>query len=82
MSKELDVFYKVKNKLIKVEGNTTYGSITDLTNLDIIEKGLKALEIIKNYTYSGGWSGDYTTRYWDMKQKEIKIVDEAFEDIF
>jgi len=47
MNKELEAFYKIKAKLIKVEGNTTYGSIIDLTNLDTIEKSLKAFEELK-----------------------------------
>ena len=48
MSKGLEAFYEIKNKLIKVEGNTTYGSITDLANLNIIEKELKRLDKIDN----------------------------------
>ena len=46
-----------------------------------ITKIIKALEIIKKYTYSGGWSGDYTTEYWKMKAEEIKVMDEVFEKV-
>lgn len=54
MNKELEAFYKIKAKLIKTEGNTTYGSIIDLTNLDTIETALKRLERIDNQPFING----------------------------
>lgn len=48
MDKALEAFNKIKAKLIKVEGNTTYGSIMDLTNLDIIEIALKEYKAIED----------------------------------
>ena len=56
MSKELDAFYKIKDKLIKVEGNTTYGSITDLTNLDIIETALEDYQLHKEILNDYGFT--------------------------
>ena len=47
---------------------------------DLINR-LKALEIIIKYTYSGGWSGDYTTQYWDMRIDEIKVIEKVFKNV-
>ena len=48
-----------------------------MRRLLLIEKQLKALEIIKKYAVFNGWSGDYTIRFWDMKENEIKLIDEV-----
>ena len=72
MSKELET---IKALIIQCPNE---GIVKDLKS---IEKQLKALEIIKKYTYSGGWSGDYTTEYWKMNQKEIKLVNELFKGV-
>lgn len=45
------------------------------------EDKLKVLDIIKKYTYSGGWSGDYTTEYWKMKEEEIELIDKFFSGV-
>lgn len=45
------------------------------------EDKLKVLSIIKKYTYSGGWSGDYCTEYWKMKEEEIELIDKFFSGV-
>lgn len=46
-----------------------------------IEDALKVLDIIIKYTYNGGWSGDYCTRYWDMSDTEINLMNKLFKDV-
>ncbi len=41
----------------------------------------KAIALIKKYTHSGGWSGDYTTEYWKMKKDEIALIDKLFTGV-
>ena len=59
----------------------TFAQFKNSKGFEGVENKLKALEIIKKYTYSGGWSGDYTTEYWKMNQKEIKMIDELFKGV-
>jgi len=40
----LEAFERIKNKLLRQEGNTTYGNINDKCDLDIIEEELHRLE--------------------------------------
>ena len=54
-------------------------SIEEELGIDFVTLS-KIAKIIKRYTYSGGWSGDYTTRYWDMGAKELSLVAKLFED--
>ncbi len=93
MSKELEAFYKVKDKLIKVEGKTIYGSIIDLTNLDIIENALNQLEELEK-EYDNDIKGlyedylDISKNYAELNEKYqelekvLKIIKEKGVDIF
>jgi len=64
-----------------VNCNDEYLYLIKEEELAIIETELKALETIVKYTYSGGWSGDYTTRYWDMKNSEIEVIEKVFKNV-
>lgn len=49
-------------------------------NLYNIEKELKALEIIKKYSKNDGWSDGWCIEFWNMSEKEIKLVNEVFNN--
>ena len=65
MSKELEAFAEIENKLLKVEGNTTYGDIHDKVNLDIIKKALQVYNILKRYVHKvSEYPGNELSPYW------------------
>ena len=79
MSKELEALNYIIKEFLSYE--IPDNAPNCVKELESIRKALEALEIIKKYTYSGGWSGDYTTEYWKMNQKEIKLVNELFKGV-
>lgn len=69
-SKELQAFQEIKNKLLTTEktesgGTTTYGSIHDAVNLNIIEDAVKAYLILKRYIANvSEYPGNEQSPYW------------------
>ena len=84
MSKELEAFndlmavYYESNAIREKLGITKEAFSEKRT---IVDTALKALDIIIKHTYSGGWSGDYTTEYWKMKNKEIEVIEKIFNGV-
>lgn len=78
----LEAFNKIQDKLIRVDGNTTYGSIIDYTNLKIIEKALKRLEEIDKLPKAEFYTTDKIEldNELDKKLKALEIIKSWLSD--
>lgn len=45
-----------------------------------IKQDLEVLEILKHYAVNDGWSNGWVIHFWEMNSKELKKVNEVFEN--